>query len=86
MRKRIKRLVKLKPISSSDFPTVIQITDYNSLITKLEKQHDDLWKDYDKSIEETDNLNSKSDFDPYEDFSWGGLSGEEAYDAMWNCD
>lgn len=20
------------------------------------------------------------------DFYWGGLSGEEAYDAMWNCD
>jgi hypothetical protein len=86
MRKRIKRIVKLKPISSSDFPTVIQITDFNSLITKFEKQNDDFWEEIDKSLEEPDKLNRKSDFDPYDDFSWGGLSGEEAYDAMWNCD
>ena len=24
--------------------------------------------------------------DPYENFRWGGLSGEEAYDAYWNTD
>lgn len=24
--------------------------------------------------------------DPYENFSWGGLSGEEAFIAYWNCE
>ena len=24
--------------------------------------------------------------DKYEDFSWGGLEGEEAFIAYWNCD
>lgn len=25
-------------------------------------------------------------YDPYEDFEWGGLSGEEAYIGYWNTD
>lgn len=32
--------------------------------------------------------NDSNDFsqDPYESFHWGGLSGEEAHTAHWNCD
>jgi len=26
------------------------------------------------------------EIDPYENFNWGGLSGEEAHTAYWNCD
>jgi hypothetical protein len=25
-------------------------------------------------------------YDPYENFSWGGLTGEEAFIAYWNCE
>tara|TARA_R110002111_G_scaffold86166_1_gene135040 strand:- start:423 stop:953 length:531 start_codon:yes stop_codon:yes gene_type:complete len=28
----------------------------------------------------------ESSHDPYEGFEWGGLSGEEAHTAYWNCD
>ena len=28
----------------------------------------------------------KSSYDPYENFSWGGLSGEEAYNGYWNTE
>lgn len=35
-----------------------------------------------------ENRNEKKirSFDPYENVSWGGLSGEEAYIGQWNCD
>lgn len=29
---------------------------------------------------------NESKRDPYENFQWGGLSGEEAHTAYWNCD
>ena len=41
-----------------------------------------------KKFQEFDNLNleSKVEIDPYENFHFGGLSGEEAHTAYWNCD
>lgn len=36
--------------------------------------------------EEQSSRNRESSFDPYEDFHWGDLSGEEAYIAYWNTD
>lgn len=47
--------------------------------------------DYDYSNDVLNNENnsnppSVSYFDPYENFHWGGLSGEEAYTAYWNCE
>ena len=35
-------------------------------------------EDFEENISEKDDI--------YGDFSWGGLIGQEAYDAMWNCD
>jgi len=32
------------------------------------------------------NHSNQDPYDPYENFHWGGLSGEEAHTAYWNCD
>ena len=37
-------------------------------------------------LESDDSKDYESSYDPYEDFHWGGLSGEEAHTAYWNCD
>ena len=39
-----------------------------------------------KAYKELDSTQSKPERDPYENFRFGGLSGEEAYTAYWNCD
>jgi hypothetical protein len=38
------------------------------------------------SILKLKNLEVESDHDPYENFRWGGLTGEEAYDGYWNTE
>ena len=43
-------------------------------------------KDKVKENEEVIQSFSTYENDPYEDFCWGGLSGEEAYDGYWNTE
>ncbi len=42
--------------------------------------------DLDDFEDEIKRENRRSRCDPYEDFSWGGLDGEEAYIGYWNTD
>jgi len=37
-------------------------------------------------IDEKEKFTYESNYDPSDNFRWGGLSGEEAYVAYWNCD
>jgi hypothetical protein len=41
-----------------------------------------------EDLESDDNaeFNYESNYDSSDNFKWGGLSGEEAYVAYWNCD
>ena len=55
--------------------------DYKVLQTNFEIDH--VGKSKKSSYYETEQTYER---DEYEGFSWGGLSGEEAYTAMWNCD
>ncbi len=43
---------------------------------------------YDKhsKFKREDYLHRESSYDPYENFSWGGLTGEEAYIGYWNTE
>src|SRR5690554_5098444 len=40
---------------------------------------------HEKSVKNSQSEN-RAEHDPYENFHWGGLSGEEAHTAYWNCD
>ena len=64
-------LKNFEVISSDEF-----IRDEQNEKTELDDQNYD---DFDENINE-------SRRDPYENFSWGGLRGEEAHTAYWNCD
>ena len=57
----------------------------------IEESIDDDLEDFDDDLDlikeqMRNKIEDKYEPDPYEDFRWGGLSGEEAHDAMWNCD
>lgn len=56
-------------------------SDKNS--SQKESNEEFVEEDYDDS---TIDRKNKNDRDPYENFHWGGLSGEEAHTAYWNCD
>ena len=64
----------------------------DALIGHTKQEYDDFNRDYDeeeKILEENLNyiLNSNDRQHSSDDnFTWGGLSGEEAHLAMWNCD
>jgi hypothetical protein len=48
------------------------------------------YKSYNTDDEDNDDSHIESNvsdhYDPYEKFNWGGLNGEEANTAYWNCD
>lgn len=55
----------------------------------VQKENKNLdFEDDDGIIESNSNEDHESSNynEPYEDFHWGGLSGEEAHTAYWNCD
>lgn len=59
----------------------------NSNLTKDEVYQQMRDEDYSRYID-NDRNDTEEDWqnNPEEDFQWGGLEGDEAHDAMWNCD
>jgi hypothetical protein len=75
---KISLLKSIKPFSEQKKPTIRTTT------TKTSINHKDIdLEDYDDDFS---GESSRSSHDPYEDFSWGGLHGEEAYIGYWNTD
>ncbi|MFN5024387.1 MAG: hypothetical protein ACK5HJ_01420 [Bacteroidota bacterium] len=72
-------LLKLsKPFSEPKIPAIRTNTSESSLTPE------DI--DFDDFEDEIKRENRRSTYDPYEDFSWGGLHGEEAFIGYWNTD
>lgn len=59
-------------------------TTYLQELSDKEAQNKDT-DDYIKTMEMSKREERRSDI-ASENFSWGGLEGDEAHDAMWNCD
>jgi hypothetical protein len=55
--------------------------EHQDMFIQIKKEHDEYMRDNYKNSE-----NSKHSIDPHENFRWGGLTGQEAYDGYWNTD
>ncbi len=74
--------INLKQIILSDSSNVEKISELKKCKPFIRKM-----KEEDEEEDEEIRLHRKrgsSNYDPYENFHWGGLSGEEAFDGYWN--
>lgn len=61
---------------------------FSEIFSNYEKKQNDIKEPKEKENRKFRVIpnSNKSEQDPYENFKFGGLSGEEAHTAYWNCD
>lgn len=78
-------LKRIRPLSDEEVANQIrEEKELKIYLKKIDKNEVEEETDLDYLI--NSQKKDESYYDPYENFSWGGLQGEEAYAAYWNCD
>ncbi|PKP45940.1 MAG: hypothetical protein CVT94_16345 [Bacteroidetes bacterium HGW-Bacteroidetes-11] len=76
---RFKNHTKLVQLIESEMTNIEKATNLKTLFLESKSKNSQL-----NHMVSNDNIDTN--LDPFEDFSWGDLNGQEAYDAYWNCE